>query len=252
MIVYPAVDLKDGQAVRLRQGDPARPLFRQDRPVDVARRWVDEGAEWLHVIDLDGAMAGAPRHLDIVERICSEARIPVQVGGGLRSLADLRALFAAGAARAILGTAALEGEVLRAALATFADRVAVALDVRDGMVAVEGWQRTSAIPVGDAARRLTREGVARFIYTDVVRDGMLTGPNLEGLQRLLDLVDVPVIASGGISTARDLRSAAAIGAEGAVVGRALYEGRLSLRQALAAAGPRDITRTGGSGCWPSG
>jgi len=234
MIIYPAIDLMSDSAVRLRQGDPGRRIAVGDDPVALARRWAAEGARWLHLVDLDGAMAGAPRHLDLVRRICGAVSIPVQVGGGLRTVADLRAIFEAGAARAILGTAAVAGDLLPEAIAQFGDGIAVALDARGDLVAIEGWQQTSAVPVLEAARSMAKAGVARFIYTDVSRDGMLAGPNLAGLASLIAEVPVPVILSGGIATPDDLRAAAAAGAEGAVVGRALYDGRIRLDEALRA------------------
>jgi phosphoribosylformimino-5-aminoimidazole carboxamide ribotide isomerase len=169
-----------------------------------------------------------------VARICQSVSIPVQVGGGLRTLADLRAVFAAGASRAILGTAAFARDLLRAALAEFGDRIAVALDARDGLVAIEGWRQVSAISVLDAAQALEQAGVRRFIYTDVARDGMLAGPDLAGLLSLSAAIRVPVILSGGIATIDDLRAAAVAGAEGAIVGRALYDGQIALADALRA------------------
>ncbi|MDR7556203.1 MAG: 1-(5-phosphoribosyl)-5-[(5-phosphoribosylamino)methylideneamino]imidazole-4-carboxamide isomerase [Armatimonadota bacterium] len=228
MIVYAAVDLRRGRAVRLRQGDVAREDVFADDPVAVARRWAAEGAPWLHVVDLDGALAGAPRHLDVVGRICRAVAIPVQVGGGLRRLDDVEAVLAAGAARAVLGTAALAGPLLREGVRRFGDRIAVALDARRGAVAVEGWQAVTDIPVVEAARRVVAAGAPRLIYTDVTRDGMLTGPDLDGLVALVRAVAVPVVLAGGVTTPDDVRAAAAAGAEGVVVGRALYEGRLRL------------------------
>ncbi len=239
MIVYPAIDLMAEGAVRLRQGDPGRRIAVGDDPVALARRWAAEGARWLHLVDLDGALTGAPRHLDLVGRICRAVSIPVQVGGGLRTLADLRSAFAAGAARAILGTAAIEGDLLPAALAEFGDRLAVALDARDGLIAIEGWQHTSSVPALDAARAFEQAGVVRLIYTDVAHDGMLAGPNLAGLRSLLEAVRVPVILAGGVASTDDLRAAAAAGAEGAVIGRALYDGRIALVDALRAAAGND-------------
>jgi phosphoribosylformimino-5-aminoimidazole carboxamide ribotide isomerase len=203
-------------------------------PVALARRWAAEGATWLHVVDLDGALDGTPRHLDLVGRICRAVAAAVQLGGGLRTMADLHAAFAAGAARAVLGTAALAPDLLAAAVAEFGDRIAVALDARDGRIAVAGWQRTSAVPVLDAARHLGAARVARVIYTDISRDGMLAGPNVDGLRRLVSAAAMPVIASGGIAAIADLRAAQAAGAEGAIVGRALYDRRFGLTEALAA------------------
>ncbi|MDR7485616.1 MAG: 1-(5-phosphoribosyl)-5-[(5-phosphoribosylamino)methylideneamino]imidazole-4-carboxamide isomerase [Armatimonadota bacterium] len=242
MIIYPAIDLMARAAVRLRQGDPRWRTAVADDPVAVARRWVDEGATWLHVVDLDGALAGAPRHLDLVGQICRAVPVPVQAGGGLRTMADLRALFDAGAARAILGTAALAGPLLREATSTFGDRIAVALDARDGRLAVEGWQRDLPLPVAEAARALAEAGVARLIYTDTRRDGTLAGPDLEGLRALVAAAPVPVILSGGIATVEDLRAAARAGAEGAIVGLALYAGRIRLADAMAAGRPGDPGR----------
>jgi phosphoribosylformimino-5-aminoimidazole carboxamide ribotide isomerase len=231
--VIPAIDLLGARAVRLRQGDPNRSTEVGGDPVEVARRWETEGAAWLHVVDLDGALQGTPEHRDLIGRICRAVRIPVQVGGGLRTLAALRAVFDAGAARAILGTAALAPHLAARALAEFGDRLAVALDARAGHIAVDGWQRTTGVAVADAARTLADAGATRFIYTDVASDGMLTGPDLSGLRALIHAVPVPVIASGGITTLDDLRSVRAAGAEGAVVGRALYDGRLRLADAVA-------------------
>jgi phosphoribosylformimino-5-aminoimidazole carboxamide ribotide isomerase len=236
MIVFPAIDLLEGRAVRLRQGDPSRVAFVGDDPVAVARRWVDEGAAWLHVVDLDGALSGSPRHLALVERICRAVPVPVQAGGGLRTVADLRAAYEAGAARAVLGTAALDAGVLREALERYGDRIAAALDARDGAVAVRGWSETASLTVVEAARTLAAAGAARFVYTSVARDGMLTGPDLDGLAALRAAVAVPVVLAGGVGSAADVLAAARAGADGVIIGRALYDGRLSLADALRAAG----------------
>jgi phosphoribosylformimino-5-aminoimidazole carboxamide ribotide isomerase len=206
-----------------------------DDPVAVARGWVDQGAVWLHVVDLDGAFSGAPRHLRLVERICRAITVPVQVGGGLRTTADLQAVFDAGAARAILGTAALDPATLAEAMSRFGQRIAVALDARDGFVAIHGWRDTASVAVVDAARALAAAGVSRFVYTSIARDGMLSGPDLSGLAALRAMIDAPVLLSGGIASERDVADAARAGAEGAVIGRALYDGRLSLRDAMRAA-----------------
>ncbi|MDR7543170.1 MAG: 1-(5-phosphoribosyl)-5-[(5-phosphoribosylamino)methylideneamino] imidazole-4-carboxamide isomerase [Armatimonadota bacterium] len=237
-VLYPAIDLLAGRAVRLRQGDPSRQTPFDADPVAVAIQWEAEGARWLHVVDLDGALAGAPRHLGVIQRICGTVRIAVQVGGGLRTMADLRAVFDAGAARAILGTAALAGDLLPEAIAAYGARIAVALDGRGGAVAIEGWRRTSRRSVLEAAEQLAACGVPRFVYTDVEADGMLAGPDLDGLRRLIAATPVPVIAAGGIATIEHLRGVVAAGAEGAIIGRALYDGGLRLGAALAAVGGR--------------
>lgn len=235
MTVYPAIDLMAGSAVRLRQGDPARQVVVAQDPVGLARRWEAEGAGWLHLVDLDGAFSGHPCHLDLVGRICSAVGIPVQVGGGLRSLADLDTVLAAGAARVILGTAALQDGLLAEALARFGDRIVAALDARDGRVVTEGWQYASRASVVETARRLAAAGVRRFVYTDVARDGMLAGPNMRGLAAVVAASRVPVVLSGGIATLDHLRRAEAAGADGAIMGRALYDGRFTLAEAVAAA-----------------
>ncbi|MBM3469830.1 MAG: 1-(5-phosphoribosyl)-5-((5-phosphoribosylamino)methylideneamino)imidazole-4-carboxamide isomerase [Armatimonadetes bacterium] len=245
MTVYPAIDLLAGRAVRLQQGDPARQIVVADDPVGLARRWEAEGARWLHLVDLDGAFTGRPCHLDLVGRICGGVGIPVQIGGGLRTMADLDLAFEAGAARAVLGTAALGasdlvaaapvGGLLAEALARFTDRIVVALDARDGVVVTEGWQHASGASVVETARRLAAAGVSRFVYTDVASDGMLAGPNMSGLSAVMAASRVPVVLSGGISTLDHLRATAAAGAEGAIVGRAFYDGRFTLAEAVVAA-----------------
>jgi phosphoribosylformimino-5-aminoimidazole carboxamide ribotide isomerase len=233
--VYPAIDLMGGVAVRLRRGDPAQRAQVGADPVAVARRWMAEGAEWLHVVDLDGAFAGGPRHTDVIGRICRAVDIPVQVGGGLRSLVHLTDVFNAGASRAVIGTAALDPQTLGPALREHGGRVAVALDVRDGHVAVSAWTETTPLPVVEAAARLQDAGVTRLVYTDINRDGMLSGPNLDGLRRLSAATSLPIILSGGIGRGDDVRAAAAAGADGVIVGRALYDGTLTLAGAHQAA-----------------
>lgn len=235
MTIYPAIDLMAGRAVRLRQGAFDHRLDVDAEPIEAARRWQNEGAQWLHVVDLDGALTGQPRHRDVVLAICRAVQIPVQVGGGLRTMADIDAAFAAGAARVVLSTAALAGDLFSQAVGRYGEGVAVALDVRDGLVVTEGWQKTGTTGLHTAAALLMEQGARRFIYTDVRRDGMLAGPDLAGLAALIARVNVPVVVSGGIRSVADLRAAAQAGAEGAIIGRALYDGRLTLRDALGAA-----------------
>ncbi|MDR7416812.1 MAG: 1-(5-phosphoribosyl)-5-[(5-phosphoribosylamino)methylideneamino]imidazole-4-carboxamide isomerase [Armatimonadota bacterium] len=234
MVILPAVDLLEGRVVRLRQGDYRQATVYGEDPVDVARRWRAEGAEWLHVVDLDGARGGRPRHLAVVARIAAEG-VRVQFGGGLRREEDLVRAFEAGVARAVLGTAALRDlRWLEQMTARFGDRIAVALDVRGDRVMVEGWQEEARLPFREAAVRCLEAGARRLVVTDVGTDGMLAGPNLELFREAMAL-GVPVLASGGIRNLEDLRALRRLGVEGAIVGRAIYEGTLSVSEALQAA-----------------
>jgi phosphoribosylformimino-5-aminoimidazole carboxamide ribotide isomerase len=235
MLIFPAIDLQGGRCVRLTQGDFARSQEFSDDPAAVAQRWQSEGARWLHVVDLDGARAGAPQNLEAIKSIRAAISMPIEVGGGLRSLESVAALFDLGVQRAILGTAALKDRAfLRACLARWGERIAVGLDARDGLVATDGWLETSTTSALTLARKLAAEGVARFIYTDIARDGMLTGPNLKSLAQLQQAIAQPVIASGGVSSLADVRALAELRVEGAIVGRALYTGEVKLAEAIAA------------------
>ena len=235
MLILPAIDLQAGRCVRLVQGDFARSQEFSDDPAAVARRWQREGARWLHVVDLDGAREGAPRNLAAIRAIREALSIPVEVGGGLRSLESAALLLEMGIERVILGTAALKDRpFLRACLERWGVRIVVGLDARNGLVATDGWLETSTTSALALARELAAEGVARFIYTDIARDGTLSGPNLEALKHLLAGIEQPIIASGGVSSLADLRALAALGVEGAIVGRALYTGEVQLAEAIAA------------------
>ncbi|MCX7623554.1 MAG: 1-(5-phosphoribosyl)-5-[(5-phosphoribosylamino)methylideneamino]imidazole-4-carboxamide isomerase [Thermomicrobium sp.] len=244
MIVIPAVDLRDGRCVRLFQGDFARETVYADDPVAMARHWANRGATWLHVVDLDGARAGAPVQLALVRAIVQATpEVSVQAGGGVRSLAAIRELLEAGVARVVVGTVALEQpELVAEALERFgADRIVVAVDSRDGLVATRGWESTAAIEAEAVVRRLAESGVRRILATDIARDGTLTGPNIELMARLAG-IGVTVIASGGVRGPEDLVALARVpGVEATVVGRALYEGRLRLER------PSDWVIAGGAG-----
>ena len=239
MLVLPAVDVRGGRCVRLIQGAAGRERVYGDDPAAAARRWEAEGAPWVHVVDLDGAFAGAPVNAQAIRRIIEAVRIPVEVGGGMRDLAAVERWLSLGAARVILGTAALNGgSVLEEACLRFGDRIAVAIDARDGEVLVDGWVTCTGESAAAAAARAVRAGARRIIYTDIGRDGMLGGPNVAAIEQFLRHVDVPVIASGGIASADDvarLRRITPRGPEGVIVGRALYEGRTRLEELLAAA-----------------
>lgn len=240
MLVLPAIDVRGGRAVRLIQGERGRERVYDADPVDAARRWTAAGARWLHVVDLDGAFAGRPGNADAVGRILAESSVPVQVGGGLRTLSAIDGVLEAGAARVILGTAAVtDTPLLREACARFGDRVAAAIDARDGRVVTGGWTETSGLTVQAAAVRAVDAGARRIVYTDTRRDGMMGGPNLASLQEFLSAASVPVILAGGVASAEDvrrLRQFEAGGLEGVIVGRALYEDRVRLEDLLAAAG----------------
>ncbi len=231
MMVIPAIDLRDGRCVRLLQGDFAQETVYGDDPVAMAQRWQAAGAAMLHVVDLDGARAGAPVQAEIIAAMTQTLTIPVQVGGGIRSLADLERLFAGGVARAVLGTAALEDrDFLAAAIACWGgERIILGLDARDGRVATRGWLETSTTTAIDLARELTPLGLQRVIYTDIGRDGTLHEPNYAALAELVAATPLAVIASGGVARRDDLTKLAAMpGIEAVIVGRALYTGDLIL------------------------
>lgn len=239
MLVIPALDLSEGQVVRLRRGEMAEKTVYSSDPAAVARDWARCGAEIIHVVDLDGAVSGVPCNRDALRSIVDAAGVPIEFGGGLRTLEAMAAAFDAGAHWVVLGTVALtDPELLAAAVGRYADRVIVALDARDGRIAVEGWTRTSDVDTVDLAREMQSLGVQRLLCTDIATDGMLTGPNIPGLRRIAEAVDIPVIASGGVSCVADIRALRpleALGIMGVITGRALYEARLDLREAIAAA-----------------
>ncbi len=236
MILFPAIDLKNGEAVRLEQGDVARATIFHRDPAEQARVFAAQGFEYLHIVDLDGAFAGKPMNAAAVERILAAVKIPLQLGGGIRDRATIDAWLDKGVRRVIIGTAAVRDPALvKAAARAYPGRIAVGLDARDGAVAVEGWAETSEISALDIARRFEDAGVAAIIYTDIARDGMLRGLNLDATIALAEAVSIPIIASGGLASIDDVRALLTARAkilEGAVVGRALYDGRLDAAAAL--------------------
>ena len=237
MILFPAIDLKNGEAVRLQQGDMARATVFSRDPAAQARAFAEQGFTYLHLVDLDGAFAGKPVNAAAVDRILAAVNIPVQLGGGIRDRATIEAWLAKGIARVIVGTAAVrDPELVKAAARAYPGRVAVGLDARDGKIAVEGWSQTSTLSVLEVARRFEDAGVAAIVYTDVNRDGMLQGLNLDATIALAEKISVPVIASGGLASLDDVRALLEPRAqklEGAIAGRALYDGRLDAAAALA-------------------
>ncbi|MGA9010619.1 MAG: 1-(5-phosphoribosyl)-5-[(5-phosphoribosylamino)methylideneamino]imidazole-4-carboxamide isomerase [Xanthobacteraceae bacterium] len=237
MILFPAIDLKDGLAVRLQQGDMARATVFNDDPAAQAKIFVEQGFEYLHIVDLDGAFAGKPVNAGAVERILGAVKIPLQLGGGIRNRATIEAWLGKGIKRVIIGTAAVRNPALvKEAARAYAGRIAVGLDARDGKVAVEGWAETSTLSALDIAQRFEDAGVAAIIYTDVARDGMLKGLNLDSTIALAEKISIPVIASGGLASIADVRALLEPRArklEGAIAGRALYDGRLDAAEAIA-------------------
>lgn len=239
MLVIPAIDLKGGQVVRLSQGDPLRQTAYSTDPIAMARRWEEEGASILHMVDLDGAFSGTPQQLSVVAKVAQSIKIPVQLGGGLRSLAALEQAFASGIERAIIGTAAIEDEgFLIEAASRYPGRIILGIDAKNGKVAVRGWAANTDLLASDLAIRSADLPLAAIIYTDIERDGMLTGPNVDALRRMAQAARHPIIASGGVATLDDLTRLAKLEPTyiiGALVGKALYEGRFSLKEAIAAA-----------------
>lgn len=237
MILFPAIDLKNGQCVRLRQGDMEQATVFNDDPAAQAAAFERQGFRWLHVVDLDGAFAGRPRNGEAVDAILRAVRFPVQLGGGVRDMATLEAWLAKGVARVIIGTAAVRDPAfVRAAARAHPGRVVVGIDARDGMVAVEGWAETSTLSATDLGRRFEDAGVAAIVYTDIARDGMLQGVNWEGTLALADALAIPVIASGGLASMDDVERLTrpdAAKLAGAITGRALYDGRIDVARALA-------------------
>jgi len=236
MELWPAIDLRGGRCVRLLQGDYERETVFAEDPVAQARAFVTAGARRLHVVDLDGARVGAPVQVDLVGKIIAAVGVPVQLGGGARSRAAVAAWLDVGVSRVVIGSLAIhEPETFAALAREFPNRIVLGLDARDGRVAVHGWQETSAVTAVDVARRHAGLPLAAVVFTDIATDGMLTGPNLEALTDMIRATPQPVIASGGIANAADIRAVAAAGAAGCIVGRALYSGDVTLPEAVAAA-----------------
>ena len=237
MILYPAIDLKDGAAVRLLRGDMnATTVFNED-PAAQARSFVDAGCRWLHLVDLNGAFAGKPVNAEPVEAILKQCNVPAQLGGGIRDMATIENWIQKGLSRVILGTVAVENPALvRQAALAFPDKIAVGIDARNGMVATKGWAVETDTEVTELAKSFEQDGVAAIIYTDINRDGAMKGPNIEATAALADAISIPVIASGGVSSLADLLALKSCGAalDGAISGRALYDGALDLSAALKA------------------
>lgn len=237
MIVIPAIDLKEGRCVRLEQGLMERDTVFNDNPAAQALEWQRQGAELLHIVDLDGAFAGEPKNRAAIEAIVKAIDIPTQLGGGIRDLATVEAYLSLGISRVILGTAAQRNpELVKEACAKFPGRIVVGIDAKNGMVAVQGWAEVTGVTAVDLAQKFEGYGVAAIIYTDIARDGMLQGPNLEATRALAEAISIPVIASGGVSTLKDIENLMAIeryGVTGVITGKAVYTGVIKLAEAIA-------------------
>lgn len=236
MIVIPAIDLKDGKCVRLEQGLMEKDTVFNDHPGVQAREWENQGAELLHIVDLDGAFAGKPKNRGAIEAILKAITIPAQLGGGIRDIATIEAYLSLGLSRVIIGTAAQRNpELVREACAKYPGQIVVGIDAKNGMVAVQGWAELTDITATELARKFEDFGVAAIIYTDIARDGMMQGPNLEATKMLAVSVSIPVIASGGVSSLRDIKNLMAIessGVSGVITGKAIYTGAIRLNEAI--------------------
>jgi phosphoribosylformimino-5-aminoimidazole carboxamide ribotide isomerase len=238
MILLPAIDIRGGQAVRLERGDFSKETVYDSDPLDAARKWVEEGAQQLHVVDLDGAREGHPVNLDHLRRITHELDVPVQYGGGLRSFVGVRDALAAGAARVVLGTAAYtDVEFLDSVIEQWGNRIVVAIDVREGHVSVSGWTEKTQMPPDDVIRRMQRRGVKQFVYTNVDHDGMLDGPDIDEVRRVAEVIRGRFLYSGGIASLDDLvalKELRLVNLAGVISGKALYEGRFTVAEAMEA------------------
>ncbi|GHV45353.1 1-(5-phosphoribosyl)-5-[(5-phosphoribosylamino) methylideneamino] imidazole-4-carboxamide isomerase [Clostridia bacterium] len=234
MIIYPAIDIMNGKCVRLTQGRYDQSAVYGDDPAEMARRWAKEGASWIHIVDLDGARAGRPVNSAVIKRAVEAAGgVPIQLGGGIRTMADIESAFALGVSRVILGTSAVCDRTLVArAVARFGDKVAVGIDAKDGKVAISGWEEVSDEGAVAFARAMEKAGVGTVIYTDIATDGMLSGPNLAAMEEMSAAVGMNVIASGGVSCAADVKNLIPTGVGGVIIGRALYTGAVKLEDCL--------------------
>jgi phosphoribosylformimino-5-aminoimidazole carboxamide ribotide isomerase len=237
MQIWPAIDLRGGKCVRLRQGDYQQETVFAQEPADVARQFADQGAQHLHIVDLEGAREGLPVNLPSVQEILAAVDIECELGGGIRDEQSIRELFGFGLSRLVVGTSALtDPEWFRGMCRQYPDRLVLGIDARDGRAATDGWLKTSEVSAIDLARQFGNERLAAIIYTDIATDGMMSGPNVEAMAQMQAAVEIPVIASGGVTTADDVARLAAAGLAGCIIGRALYEGTLTLPDALRVAG----------------
>lgn len=235
MIIYPAVDVREGKCVRLTQGEFNKETVYSDNPVEMALRWEKMGAQYLHVVDLDGARTGKAQNIAVISEMAVKMGIPVQLGGGIRTIEMIETILCKGIERVILGTSAVKDpELVKRAVKTFENNVVIGIDAKDGMVAIEGWEQTSEFKAIDFARKMEELGAKTIIYTDISRDGMLSGPNLKAMEEMVKAVKIDIIASGGVGKLDDIKNLKEVGVSGVIVGRALYTGDVDLKQAIEA------------------
>ncbi len=228
MILFPAIDIRNGKCVRLVQGDYNKEKIYSDSPAETAKRWIDKGAEYLHIVDLDGARTGNSANRSVIKLIAKQTNVPIQVGGGIRQMDIIEEYIQAGVSRVIIGTAAInDPSFLKKAVDRFGKKIAVSLDARGGYVATDGWTDTSSVKALDLVKELEKVGVETIVYTDILKDGMLEGPNFEELDAMNRATDIDVIASGGVSTKADVEKLRESDMYGAIIGKALYDGTLS-------------------------
>jgi phosphoribosylformimino-5-aminoimidazole carboxamide ribotide isomerase len=236
MLIIPAIDLKEGKCVRLQQGLMEKATVYSDDPATTAKHWESQGAELLHVVDLDGAFAGVPRNLDAIKAIRNAVNMSIEVGGGIRDMSTIRTLVSFGINRIILGTAAIENpSFVQEACREFPGRIIVGIDAKDGLVAIKGWAEVTKVKAVDLAKQMQEYGVIAIIYTDIKRDGMLSGPNVEATKALAESLHIPVIASGGVHTMKDIEDLLTVryaGVSGVITGKAIYSGSLNLKEAI--------------------
>jgi len=233
MEIIPAIDIRGGKCVTLYQGDYNQETVFNDDPVTAALTWYSQGARWLHIVDLDGAAIGAPRNIQVVKEIIKESSLFIELGGGIRQKEVAEKLLRQGVSRIILGTAAIENrELVKKLCRQFGEAIAVSLDAREGRIAIHGWQKNTVVEVLELSREMVDAGTRRFIYTDIKRDGTLTEPNFDMIGRLLAQAKVPVVVAGGVSKLEDLQRLKELGAEGAIIGKALYTGDIDLGEAI--------------------
>jgi len=233
MEIIPAIDIRDGKCVRLYQGDYNQETVFNENPVTAALAWYSQGARWLHIVDLDGAVSGEPQNMEVVEEIIKESNLSIELGGGIRQKEVAEKLLNHGVSRIILGTAAIENrELVKKLCQQFGEAIVVSLDARDGKIAIHGWQKNTVVEALELSREMVDAGASRLIYTDIKRDGTLTEPNFDMISRLLTEAKVPLIVAGGISREEHLRKLKQLGVEGAIIGKALYTGDIDLGEAL--------------------